>query len=183
MHSSWTYSLETLKSYQNYHFFVSHDHKIGQMTLKNNRAPLLCPFKLYAPFHNHWWSPIWVTVRKRTNWVLTSVTLAFNLWPWTWAWTSLLSLVITPENFKMIQWQKHNVKGVTDKWMDRLTDRLDHSYSCLVTAKDVGGQYLNQTTKSNKSLCILELLINDNISYQLIKINIIKICSWLFSTH
>ena len=30
------------------------------------------------------------------NWVVTSVTLTFDLWPWPFAWTSLLSLVITP---------------------------------------------------------------------------------------
>ena len=31
--------------------------------------------------------------------VLTSVTLTFDLWPWPFAWTSLLSMVITFENF------------------------------------------------------------------------------------
>ena len=85
-----------------------------RLTLKNNRASLLCPFKLYASFSSHRWIPIWVTVRKWTNWVLTSVTLTFDLWPWPFAWTSLLSLVITPENFMMIRWQEHNQKGVTD---------------------------------------------------------------------
>ena len=44
-----------------------------------NRAPLIYPFKLYASFGSHRWIPIWVTVRKRTNWVLTSVTLTFDL--------------------------------------------------------------------------------------------------------
>ena len=65
------------------------------MTLKNNRTSVLCPFKLYASFCSHRWIAIWVTVRKRTNWVLTSVTLTFDLWPWPLAWTSLLSMVIT----------------------------------------------------------------------------------------
>ena len=36
------------------------------MTLQNNRAPLLCYFKLCALFHTHWWIQIWVTVRKRS---------------------------------------------------------------------------------------------------------------------
>ena len=31
---TWTYSQEMLKSGQNWHFVVSHDHKVGQMTLK-----------------------------------------------------------------------------------------------------------------------------------------------------
>ena len=44
----------------------------------------------------------------------------FDLWPWPWpfVWTSLQSMVITPENFMMIQWWEHNEKGV----MDRQTD-------------------------------------------------------------
>ena len=48
--------------------------------LEKNRAPLIYPLKLYASFGSHRWIPIWVTVRKRTNWVLTSVTLTFDLW-------------------------------------------------------------------------------------------------------
>ena len=39
------------------------------MTLKNNRAPLLCYFKLYASFHSHQWIQAGVTVRKRPIWV------------------------------------------------------------------------------------------------------------------
>ena len=50
------------------------------MTLKINRAPLLCPFMLYASFLNHQWKPVWVTVRKQVNWFLNSVTLTFVLW-------------------------------------------------------------------------------------------------------
>ena len=39
------------------------------MTLKNNRTPLLCYFKLYASFHSHWWIRTGVTVQKRPIWV------------------------------------------------------------------------------------------------------------------
>ena len=39
------------------------------MTLKNNRAPLLCYFKLCASFRTHWWIQTGVTVRKHPNWV------------------------------------------------------------------------------------------------------------------
>ena len=114
------------------------------MTLKNNRAPLLSIIKLYASFHHHMWIQTGVTVRKRLSWVLTSVTLTFDLWPWPFAWTSLLSLVITPENFMMIRWWKHGEKGVTDGQTDGRTDRqtdgqtdgLNQSYSCLVAAKN-----------------------------------------------
>ena len=56
-------------------------------------------------------------------WVVTSVTLTFDLWPWPFAWTSLLSLVITPENFMMIGWWEHSQKGVTDRRTDGRTDR------------------------------------------------------------
>ena len=77
------------------------------MTFKNNRAPLLSIIKLYASFHHHIWIQTGVTVRKLLSWVLTSVTLTFDLWPWSFAWMALLSLVITPENFMMIQWWEH----------------------------------------------------------------------------
>ena len=42
---------------------------------------------------------------------------------WPFAWTLLLSLVITPENFVMIRWWEHSQKGMTDKRTDRQTDR------------------------------------------------------------
>ena len=110
------------------------------MTLKNNRAPLLSIIKLYASFQHHMWIHTRVTVRKRLIWVLTSVTLTFDLWPWPFAWTSLLSLVITPESFMMIWWWEHGEKGVTDRrtdgQTDRQTDGLNQSYSCLVAAKN-----------------------------------------------
>ena len=88
------------------------------MTLKNNRAPLLSSIKLCASFRRHVWIQTGVTVRKWLNGVMTSVTLTFDLWPWPFAWTSLLSLVITPENFMMIPWWEHSQKGVTDRRTD-----------------------------------------------------------------
>ena len=45
------------------------DLAIWRMTLKNNRAPLICHFKLCASFPNHWWIQTWVTVQKRPIWV------------------------------------------------------------------------------------------------------------------
>ena len=47
--------------------------------LENNRAPLLCYFKLCAWFYCHMWIQTGVTVQKRLSWVLTSVTLTFDL--------------------------------------------------------------------------------------------------------
>ena len=37
--------------------------------LENNRAPLLCYFKLCAALRSHWWIQTGVTVRKRPIWV------------------------------------------------------------------------------------------------------------------
>ena len=100
------------------------------MTLKNNRAPLLCCFQLCAWFHCHMWIQTGVRVRKRLSWVLTSVTLTFDLWPWPFAWTSLLTMVITPENFMMIRWWEHGEKGVTDRQTDGQTDRQTENTIC-----------------------------------------------------
>ena len=63
------------------------DREIWRMTLKNNRAPLLCYFKLYASFRSHQWIQAGVTVRKRPIWVkihdfFRRVTLQFDIWPW-----------------------------------------------------------------------------------------------------
>ena len=63
------------------------DLEIWRMTLKYNRAPLLCCFKLYASFRSHRWIQAGVTVRKRPIWVkiddfFSRVTLQFDVWPW-----------------------------------------------------------------------------------------------------
>ena len=60
------------------------------MTLKNNKAPHLSNIKLFASFYHHMWIQTGVTLWKWLNWVLTSVTLTFDFWPWPFAWTSLL---------------------------------------------------------------------------------------------
>ena len=115
MKSNWSYSPETPNLGQIRRFLEPCDLDIWRMTLKNNRAPLLSNFKLYASFHHHMWIQTWVTVRKRLSWVVTSVTLTFDLWPWPFAWTLLWSLVITPETFMIIRWWEHSQKGVTDR--------------------------------------------------------------------
>ena len=76
------------------------------------------------------WIQTGVTVRKRLSWVVTSVTLTFDLWPWPFAWTLRWSLVITPENFKMIRWWEHSQKGVTDRRTDGRTDRQTENTIC-----------------------------------------------------
>ena len=114
MNSNWSYSPETPNLGQIWRFLVPCDLEIWRMTLKNNRAPLLSNIKLYASFHHHMRIQTGVTVRKRLSWVVTSVTLTFDLWPWPFAWTLLLSLVITPENFMMIRWGEHSQQGKSE---------------------------------------------------------------------
>ena len=55
--------------------------------LENNRASLLCCFKLCASFHSHRWIQTKVTVRKpsirvKIGNLLSRVTLKFYGWPW-----------------------------------------------------------------------------------------------------
>ena len=70
-------------------FFVPCDLEIWRVTLKNNREHFLSYIKLCASLCCYMWIQTGVTVRKRLSWVLTSVTLTFDLWPWPLAWTSL----------------------------------------------------------------------------------------------
>ena len=69
-----------LKLDLNRRFFSPYDLEIWWMTPKNNRAPLLCYFKLFASFRSHWWIQTGVTVRKRLIWAKIDVFLA--VWPW-----------------------------------------------------------------------------------------------------
>ena len=63
------YSREMPNLGQNRWCFVPCDLEIWWMTLENNRASLLCCFKLCATFHSHWWIQTGVTVRKHPIWV------------------------------------------------------------------------------------------------------------------
>ena len=70
----------------NRRFLELSDLEIWRMTLKNNRAPLLCYFKLYASFRSHRWMQAGVTVRKRPIWIkiddfFSRVTLQFDVSP------------------------------------------------------------------------------------------------------
>ena len=130
MNSNWSYSPETPNlGKKNDDFFsrVTLKFDIWWMTLKNSKAPLLSNIKFFASFHHHMGIQTGVTVQKRLSWGLTSGILTFHLWdldlwPWPFAWISRLSMVITPENFMMIQWKEHCEKSVTDGQTDRQTD-------------------------------------------------------------
>ena len=68
-----------LKLDSNRRFLSPCDVEIWWMTPKNNRAPLLCYFKLFASFHSHWWIQTGVTVLKHPIWVKFNIFLA--VWP------------------------------------------------------------------------------------------------------
>ena len=132
MYSNWSYSPETPNLGQIRHFLEPCDLEIWRMTLKNNRAPLLCCFQLCAWFHCHMWIQTGVRVRKRLSWVLTSVTLTFDLWPWLFAWTSNLTMVIKikfHDDTMIGTWWKRCDRR-TDGRMDRRTDRQTENTIC-----------------------------------------------------
>ena len=66
----------------------------------------------------HRWIQTGVTVLKRSIWV--KIKNVSDLGPWPFAWTSLLPLVITPENFIMMRWWEHSDKCEADEQMDGL---------------------------------------------------------------
>ena len=162
MNSNWSYSPETPNLGQIRRFLEPCDLEIWRMTLKNNKAPLLGNIKLYASFHHHMWIQTGVTVRKRSSWVVTSVTLTFDLWPWLFAWTLPWSVVITPENFMMIRWWEHSQKGVTDRQTDGQTDRQTENtihraaWSQLKIAKNSNFEILQVTLHATHLLKLLD---------------------------
>ena len=86
VNSNWSYSPETPNLGQIRRFLKPCNLEIWRMTLQNNRAPLLCYFKLCASFHTHWWIQTGVTVRKRSIRVksddfFSRVTSKFYGWP------------------------------------------------------------------------------------------------------
>ena len=120
VNSNWSYSPETPNLGQIWRFLEPCDLEIWRMTLKNNRAPLLSIFQaiciISSSYVNSNWRHIPETVKLGCD------LCDLDLWPWPFAWTSLWSLVITPENFMMIWWWEHSQKGVTDRQTDRRTD-------------------------------------------------------------
>ena len=87
VNSNLSYSPETLNSGQNRRFCEPCDLEILRITLINNRASLLCYFKLCVSFRTNWCIQIGVTVRKRPIWVkfdnfYRRATLNVDGWPW-----------------------------------------------------------------------------------------------------
>ena len=159
VNSNFNYSPETPNLGQIRRFLEPCDLEILRMTLKNNRAPLLSNIKLYVSFHHHMWIQTGVTVRKRLSWVVTSVTLTFDLWPWPFAWTLPWSVVITPENFVMIRWWEQSQKGVTDRQTDGQTDRqvwwwlIESILRFCESSVQTDRQTYKQTNMTNQHTC------------------------------
>ena len=145
------------------------DLEIWRMTLKNNRVPLLSNIKLYASFHHHMWIQTGVTVRKRLSWVVTSVTLTFDLWPWPFAWTLLWSLI----NFMMIRWWEHSQKGVTDGETDGQTENTISraAWSQLKRSQEINdshGTLGSKTSPTNYSDVIMSTMASQITSLMIL---------------
>ena len=78
MNSNWSYCPEMLNSGQNWQLF----HPVWNLTdvFKNDRAPLLCYFKLCASYHSHRSIQTEVTVWIRPIWVKISDFLSLEIW-------------------------------------------------------------------------------------------------------
>ena len=119
MNSNWGYSPETPNLGQIRWFLQPCDLEIWRMTLKNNRAPLPCYFKLCASFRSHWWIQTGVTVRKRPIWVKFDDFLP--LWPWPLTLTFCMDITLVIGNNT---WKFHDdtMMGTLSKRCHRQTD-------------------------------------------------------------
>ena len=154
------------------------------MTLKNNRASLLCYFKLCASFRSHWWIQTGVTVRKRPIWVqiddfYSRVTLQFDVWPWKtighlfYATSSFVHHFVAIGEFKL-ELQSGNAQfGSNSKilramWPWNLTDDLEKQQGtcsmllqalCIISSSYVNSNwsYGLETAKLGFDLCDLDL--------------------------
>ena len=184
MNSNWSYCPEKLNSGQNHRFIVPCDLEIWRMTLKNNKAPLLCCFKFCASFHSHQWIQTKVTIRKRSIRVkigdfLSCVTLKFDGWPWKtighlfYVASSLMYHFIAISEFKL-KLQSGNAQFGSKSsifcpvWPWNLMDDLEkqkgtsskqHQAICIISASYVNSNwsYSPETVKLGCDLCDLDL--------------------------
>ena len=137
-----------LKLDSNHRFFSPCDLKIWCLTFKNNRAPLLCYFKLCASFQSHRLIQTEVTVQKRLIWVkiddlFSRVTLKFDVWPWKaighlfYATSSFLYHFVAIGEFKL-ELQSGNAQSGSNStlfrvvWPWNLTDDLQNNRAPLL---------------------------------------------------
>ena len=122
----WPQVVILLKLDSNRRFFSPCDLEIWWMTPQNNRASLLCYFKLFASFRSHWWIQTGVTVWKRLIWVkiddfFRRLTLQFDGWPWKtiehlfYGASSFVHHFVAISEFKLELQSGHSQFGL--KWM------------------------------------------------------------------
>ena len=131
VNSDWSYSPETLNSGKNWrclcpvwpwNFKDDLEQGTSSVTLQALCIISYPSVKSELEFRSRK-AQIWLKV------LLSSLTLPFDLWPWLFAWTSLLSMIITSENFMMIRWhkQRKSCDGQTDGWTEPFIELLGRS--------------------------------------------------------
>ena len=158
MNSNWSYSPETPNLGQTRRFLEPCDLEIWRMTLKNNRAPLLSNIKLYASFHHHMWIQIGVTIRKPSSWVVTFVTLTFDLdllhgrYPGPWWLLLKISWWYDDGNIVKKVWRTDRR---TDGQTDRQTENTIHRAAWSQLKKPIPIHYV--------LLCIIEDIVRQTL--------------------
>ena len=119
---NWSYSAETANLGKIWQFLAPCDLEIWRMTLEKQKGTSPKQHQAICIISSSHVNSNWSYSPETLGWVVTSVTLTFDLWPWPFAWTLPWSLVITPENCMMIWWWEYSQKGVTDRQTDGQTD-------------------------------------------------------------
>ena len=132
MYSNWSYSPETPNLGQIRRYLEPCDLEIWQMTLKNNRAPLLCCFQLCAWFHCH----MWIQTGVSPETAKLGVDLCdLDLWPLTLTFCMDITFDRGDNSWKfhddtmMGTWWKRCDRQ-TDRQMDRQTDGRTENTIC-----------------------------------------------------
>ena len=173
VNSNWSYSQETPNMGQIRRFLEPCDLVIWQMTLKNNRAPLLCSFKICAAFRRHWWIQTGVS-QRRPIWVklddfYSRVTLKFDRSPWKtirhlfYASSSFVQHFVPIGEFKL-ESQSGNAQFGSNwtifitVWPWNLTDDLEKQYGtspkqhqaiCIISSSYVNSNWSNSPETLN----------------------------------
>ena len=138
------------------------------MTLKNNRAPLLCYFKLCASFCTHWWIQAGVTVRKHPIWfklddILSCVTLKF----YGLLWKTIGHLFQTTSSFV------HHFVAIGEIKLELQSGNAQFRSSSTIfraiwpwnSTDDLEKQY-GTSPKQHEAICIISsLYVNSNWGY------------------
>ena len=153
------------------------------MTLKNNRAPLLCCFKLCASFHSHGWIQTGVTVQKHSirvkiSNILSCVTFKFDRWPWktighlSYAASSFVHHFIAMGEFKLeLQSGKTQFRSKSTNFFSGVTLKFDgwpwktighlkqHQALCIISSPYVNSNwsYNPEMAKWDHDFCDLDL--------------------------